>query len=87
VQGVEGAPRLPDGTIAGSVLTMDAAVRNMVSSGASDLASALRAASAVPADLLGLDDRGTITVGARADLVALRPDLTVEQVWIGGVAV
>jgi N-acetylglucosamine-6-phosphate deacetylase len=87
VQVVEGAPRLPDGTIAGSVLTMDAAVRNMVSSGATDLASALRAASAVPADLLGLDDRGTITVGARADLVALKPDLTVEQVWIGGVAV
>ncbi|MBK5222335.1 MAG: amidohydrolase family protein [Acidimicrobiia bacterium] len=81
---VDGAPRLPDGTLAGSALTMDVAVSNLVGSGAADLASALCAASATPAALLGLVDRGTIATGRRADLVALDLDLRVDAVWIGG---
>ncbi|QGG95316.1 N-acetylglucosamine-6-phosphate deacetylase [Actinomarinicola tropica] len=81
---VDGVPRLEDGTLAGSALTMDAAVRNLVDAGASDLASALYAASTAPARALGLDDRGTITVGARADLVALDHGVRVEAVWVGG---
>ena len=84
---VDGAPRRADGTLAGSALTMDQAVRNLVACGAADLPTALTAASANPARLLGLGDRGAIAVGARADLVALDDALRVEQVWLGGVPV
>jgi N-acetylglucosamine-6-phosphate deacetylase len=80
----DGAPRLADGTLAGSSLSMDAAVRNLVGCGAADVATALRAASTNPADVLGLSDRGAIRVGAVADLVALDAELQVETVWLGG---
>ncbi len=79
----DGAPRLPDGTLAGSALTMEAAIRNVVSLGV-PLATAVSAASTRPAALLGLADRGAIAPGRRADLVALSPDLELEQLWIGG---
>lgn len=78
----DGAPRLPDGTLAGSAVTMDAAVRHCVAAGI-PLDVAVRAASTNPARLLGLQDRGRIEPGLRADLVALR-DLRVEQVWVAG---
>jgi N-acetylglucosamine-6-phosphate deacetylase len=79
------APRLPDGTLAGSSLTMDTAVRNVVEHAGVDLEHALVAASTTPAALLGLDDRGRIEVGARADLVALDAStLGVSGVWAGG---
>ncbi len=80
----DGAPRLADGTLAGSALTMDAAVRNCVDAGVAP-EHAVRAASTVPARLLGLSDRGSIEVGARGDLVALDSDLSVRRVWTGGV--
>jgi N-acetylglucosamine-6-phosphate deacetylase len=79
----DGAPRLPDGTLAGSALTMDAAVRTCVAAGV-PLEQALHAASTVPARLLGLADRGTIAPGRRADLVALDPHLQVAGVWVAG---
>src|SRR6185503_20619694 len=65
------APRLADGTLAGSALTMDQAARNVVRHAHVDLTDAVRAAATTPADLLGLDDRGRLTAGARADVVAL----------------
>ena len=81
---VDGAPRLPDGTLAGSALTMDAAVRRMVVECEIPLPDVAAAAATTPARLLGLADRGAITPGHRADLVALTPfpDLAVERVWI-----
>ncbi|MFM2071323.1 MAG: hypothetical protein RLZZ623_1586 [Actinomycetota bacterium] len=79
----DGAPRLPDGTLAGSALTMDEAIRVCVAAGI-DVIDAVRAASTNPARLMGLNDRGTIAVGQRADLVALDTELAVEQVWVGG---
>lgn len=79
----DGAPRLPDGTLAGSAVTMDTAVRVLVAAGV-DLRHALRAASTVPASVLGLHDRGEVIVGRRADLVALSPDLRVDQTWVAG---
>lgn len=79
----DGAPRLPDGTLAGSALTMDTAIRTCVAAGV-DLAVAVRAASTNPARLLRLGDRGTIAVGQRADVVALTPDRQIEQVWVAG---
>ena len=78
------AARLADGTLAGSALTMDRAVRNLVRVVGVDLQTALEAASATPADLLGLADRGRLAPGTRADIVALGSDLAVEGVWIAG---
>jgi N-acetylglucosamine-6-phosphate deacetylase len=79
----DGAPRLADGTLAGSVVTMDQAIRVCVDAGV-PLIDAVRAASTTPARLLGMSDRGEIAVGARADLVALDDDLGVQQVWVAG---
>jgi N-acetylglucosamine-6-phosphate deacetylase len=74
------------GTIAGSTLTMDAALRRAVHSGLSMLeASAM--ASSTPARLLGLADRGAIAAGLRADLVLLDEELAVTGVIRGGVSV
>jgi N-acetylglucosamine-6-phosphate deacetylase len=82
VELVDGAPRLADGTIAGSSLTMDRAVKRMVEEAGIPLFDVITAATAAPARLLGLADRGVLAVGARADLVALTPDLAVEEVWV-----
>jgi len=78
------APRLPDGTLAGSAVTMDGAIRNVVGRCGVGLFDAVRAATATPARLLGLADRGEIAPGRRADLVALSRDLTIEATWVGG---
>jgi len=84
VELVEGAPRLANGVLAGSALTMDAAVRYCVDVVGIDLEAALAAASATPAALLGLHDRGSITPGRRADLVAFSPGLEVAATWVEG---
>jgi N-acetylglucosamine-6-phosphate deacetylase len=83
LQVVDGAPRLPDGTLAGSTLTMDRAVRTMVAAGI-PLSDALTAASATPATVLGLGDRGALAPGRRADLVAFDGELQVRTVWVAG---
>jgi N-acetylglucosamine-6-phosphate deacetylase len=72
------------GTLAGAHLTMAEAVRNLVSFTGADWTTALRMATATPAECLGIDDRGVIAVGARADLVVLDDDLNVIEVWQGG---
>jgi N-acetylglucosamine-6-phosphate deacetylase len=79
-----GPPRMADGTLVGSVLTMDRAVRNTVRVAGIGLGEAVAAASRTPAALLGLEDRGVIAPGRRADLVALDAELAAEKVWIGG---
>ena len=71
------------GSIAGSVCTMLDCVRMMRSIGFSDEEVA-KMASTNPAKLLGLDDRGSIKVGKRADLVGLDADGTVAFTMIGG---
>ncbi len=76
--------RLSDGTIAGSVLTMDAAVRHMVNDVGIPLEHAIAAASTNPARILGLSDRGVIAVGKRADLVVLTQDLAIGRVFVAG---
>lgn len=72
------------GTLAGSSLTMDLAVRNLVAAGV-PFHSALRAAGEVPSRLCGRS--GALEVGEPADLVVLRPDLSVAATVVGGVAV
>lgn len=79
----DGLPRNAAGAIAGSTLTLDCAVRNVISVGISP-AVALEAASRVPADLLGRADLGRIEVGASADLVWWSSDLRPLRAWVGG---
>jgi N-acetylglucosamine-6-phosphate deacetylase len=74
------------GTIAGSTLTMDSALRRAVHSGLSML-DASTMASTTPARVLGLDDRGAIAAGLRADLVLLDDALTVTGVIRNGLPV
>lgn len=70
-------------TLAGSVIALDDAVRNLVAVGV-PLPEAIAAASANPLALIGQTDRGRIAVGQRADLVELDDGLAVRGVWLGG---
>ncbi|MGK2851381.1 MAG: N-acetylglucosamine-6-phosphate deacetylase [Candidatus Limnocylindrales bacterium] len=70
-------------TLAGSVLSLDVAVRNAVHAGI-PLPAAVAAASRNPLAMLGITDRGRIAVGQRADLVELDGDLAVRRVMRGG---
>ncbi|SDT75602.1 N-acetylglucosamine-6-phosphate deacetylase [Actinoplanes derwentensis] len=73
-----------NGSIAGSTLTMDVALRNAVTAGL-PLIDAARMASTTPARLLGLTKTlGALTPGLRADLVILTPDLTLKSVLRSG---
>ncbi|HIQ22750.1 MAG TPA: N-acetylglucosamine-6-phosphate deacetylase [Planctomycetes bacterium] len=81
----EGVARLSDGTLAGSTLTMDRAVRNFMDYTGCSLPEAVRCASLNPARLLGIDDRkGSLEVGKDADLVIFDQDLTVHYTILGG---
>jgi N-acetylglucosamine-6-phosphate deacetylase len=79
-------PRRPDGVLAGSALTLDQGVRNVVGLGVSRTA-ALRAATSTPADVLGRDDLGRIAIGQPADLVWWDESMTVRGVWLAGTRV
>jgi N-acetylglucosamine-6-phosphate deacetylase len=80
----DGIARQPDGTIAGSTLTMDRALRCAVDAGAS-IDEAVTMASTTPARVLGQADRiGSITVGRDADLVVLDQSLQVAAVMAKG---
>jgi N-acetylglucosamine-6-phosphate deacetylase len=83
--GDDAAIRLPDGTLAGSALTMDQALRNIVEWGIADLPAAVRMASTTPARVLGEHDRlGAISPGYVADIVALTENLRVAKTWVAG---
>ena len=76
---------MSDGTLAGSTLTLDRAVANMVYLCAVPIHDAVFIASATPAAAIGLGDRkGQIAVGYDADVVALTPKLrSVRTVFAG----
>jgi N-acetylglucosamine-6-phosphate deacetylase len=79
-----GAARLAgDGRLAGSVLTMDQAVRNLVAYGV-DVLDAVAAAGAAPARLLRRDDLGVLRVGGPAHVTVLDDRLEVTRTLIGG---
>jgi N-acetylglucosamine-6-phosphate deacetylase len=83
----DGRVELDDGsgTLAGSTLTMGAAVRNAVRLVGVPLGEALRMASATPARLLGMEDRkGALAAGHDADLVVLDDDLQVAAAMVAG---
>jgi N-acetylglucosamine-6-phosphate deacetylase len=70
-------------TLAGSVIALDTAVRNLVGNGAS-LPAAVAAASRNPLEMLGVNDRGRLAPGQRADVVVLDDDLMVRRVMRAG---
>ncbi len=75
--------RLADGTLAGSSLTMLQAFHNLVAIGL-PVEEASRRTSGIPAEYLGIEDRGRIAVGAVADLVVLDSELRLLSVMLRG---
>ncbi|HEX2010898.1 MAG TPA: N-acetylglucosamine-6-phosphate deacetylase [Roseateles sp.] len=78
-----GGVRLPDGTLAGSTLTLDQALRNLVGLGL-EIEEASRRVSTHAADYMGLEDRGRLAVRAWADFVVLDRDLQLQRVVVEG---
>ncbi len=81
-----GGVRLADGTLAGSTLTMDEALRNLLTLGLTLREASMRV-STHAADYLGLADRGRIAEGAFADLVVLDRDLRLQRIIVEGEAI
>jgi N-acetylglucosamine-6-phosphate deacetylase len=74
-----------EGVLAGSTLTMGGAVANSIALGRLSLADAVRMATRTPAQFLGIEGEfGAIAAGLRANLVAMRDNLSVRQTWIDG---
>lgn len=83
--GGDGVPRLEDGTIAGSVLTMNNAFRNVLAFTGCTVPEAARMVAATPARLVGERDRkGRLAPGYEADVTVLGPDLSIRAVYKGG---
>lgn len=77
--------RLPDGRLAGSLLTLDDAIRNAVEWGVMGFHDAIGACTLRPARLLGIErERGTLRPGARADLAVFAADGSIASTWVGG---
>jgi len=76
---------MADGKLAGSVLTMDRAVRNLARFAEWDLPRAVAAASQNPARVARIANKGVLAVGADADFVILSPEGEVLRTFVGGV--
>ena len=77
--------RLADGTLAGSILELDQALRNLIEITGCSLSEALETMTSTPARVLGLDhERGRIAPGYAADLVLLSRDLRVDTTIAAG---
>jgi N-acetylglucosamine-6-phosphate deacetylase len=75
---------LADGTLAGSILTMDGAFRQLVGPVALGIVEAARLCATTPARALGRPDLGRLEEGAAADLVVLDEAFQVVQTWVAG---
>ena len=84
VRADETSARLDDGRLAGSILSLDQAVCNLIRFTGCSLSDALSTVTTVPAKLLGLTDRGRVAVGSRADLTLLSRDLHAVATMVGG---
>ena len=78
------AAYLADGTLAGSVATMDRVFRFLVKQVGLSVHDAVQLCATTPATELGLKDTGTLAKGAIADLVVMDRDLNVKQTYVGG---
>ena len=81
------AARLADGVLAGSTLTLDQAMRNLVTFAGCTALDAVACASSTPAALLRRTDRGRLVRGATADVVVLTPTLEVVTTVAAGTVV
>jgi N-acetylglucosamine-6-phosphate deacetylase len=81
----ETTARLSDGRLAGSLLSLDQAVRNLIAFTSCTPSEALATVSLTPSLLLGMEnERGRLSIGSRADVTLLTPDLHVAATYIGG---
>ena len=82
----EGEPvRLPDGTLAGSRLSLDRALHHLRDFAGVGLVEAVAACTSRPAQLLGVEARhGTLRRGACADLAVMDAEGRMMQTWIAG---
>lgn len=81
----DGEARLVDGTLAGSVLKMNVAIKNLVEKVGVSFTDAIDFATANPAKNIGvISERGTIEVGKRADFAVLGSDYSVLATVVGG---
>jgi len=81
----KGQVRLANGSLAGSTLTMDQAVRNLVENADISVFQAVKSATLNPARMLGVADRkGSLQKGKDADFIILDEKLFVEQVYLAG---
>lgn len=87
VQIRDGAPRLTDGTLAGSCTPLAECVRNVVASCGVPLVDALIAATRTPATVLGFPQMGRIAVGQRADMAVFNEELSVVEARRGLVSI
>jgi N-acetylglucosamine-6-phosphate deacetylase len=83
VQVHDGTVRDPNGVLAGSVLTMIEAVRNLHALDV-PLVEAVGAATVVPARVLGIPELGRLDAGLPADIVILDDNLEIERVLVAG---
>lgn len=77
-------PRTTDGRLAGSVVTLPEAMRNLTQSTSAGRAAALRCTTTNPAQALGLVDHGDLRHGSRADITILDDELHVVATYVGG---
>ncbi len=85
VRVADGSVRLIDGTLAGSVLTLDRAIRNMVAMAGIAWSDAIRMATLTPAMITSVNNRkGKVAPGMDADLVVLDERGCVQQTWVRG---
>ena len=82
---INGAARIANGSLAGSTLTLDQAIRNTMKFTGLDFQTVIQMATIVPARAMGIDDRkGKIAVGADADLAFFNKDHSVAAAMVGG---
>jgi len=82
---IKGRARLKDGTLAGSVLTMDKAVRNLINNVGVSLSEAIQMATINPAKCLGIEDeKGSLELGKDADIVILDKRLEIDITMVKG---
>ncbi|HXV70543.1 MAG TPA: N-acetylglucosamine-6-phosphate deacetylase [Acidimicrobiia bacterium] len=77
-------PRTADGRLAGSIVTLPGAVANLAATTGATIAESLLGATANPARVLGLADRGHLRVGGRGDVVLLDDDLRPLRTLMAG---
>lgn len=71
-------------TLAGSCISLDECVRNLMKWASIKVEAAVMCVTENAADAMGLEDRGRLDVGKRADFVILREDGTVKETWVLG---